>query len=121
MPGLVSVCVWELPFPPVGVEIDTVGSPNIEFKTNCSFNIDIIQIENQLSIYPNPCSEFLNLELKYSQMDYIEIFNINGINVFKSIINSSKYALKTIPFDKGVYLIKVYSNKGYIYKKIVIQ
>jgi len=36
MPSLGKVCVWEVPFPPEGVEIDTEGSPNVYFTTDCS-------------------------------------------------------------------------------------
>jgi len=32
MPSLKEVCVWTIPFPPVGVEMDTSGSPNLYFK-----------------------------------------------------------------------------------------
>ena len=35
MPTLYQVCVWELPFPPAGVEIDTTGSPNVFFTMDC--------------------------------------------------------------------------------------
>jgi len=36
MPTLEEVCVWRLPFPPEGLRIDTTGSPNIYFTTECS-------------------------------------------------------------------------------------
>ena len=36
MPSLNKVCVWEMPFPPEGVEVDTTGSPNVHFTTDCS-------------------------------------------------------------------------------------
>jgi len=36
MPSLYKVCVWEIPFPPVGVKVDTTGSPNVYFTTDCS-------------------------------------------------------------------------------------
>lgn len=35
MPSLNEVCVWELPFPPEGIDIDTTHSPNIHFTTTC--------------------------------------------------------------------------------------
>ena len=35
-PSLNEVCVWELPFPPAGVEIDIPESPNINYTTDCS-------------------------------------------------------------------------------------
>ena len=36
MPSLNEVCVWEMPFPPDGVEVDIANSPNINFTTECS-------------------------------------------------------------------------------------
>lgn len=35
-PSLNEVCVWVLPFPPEGVEVDTAYVPNIVFTTECS-------------------------------------------------------------------------------------
>jgi len=36
MPSLYEVCVWVVPFPPDGVEVETRGSPNVYFTTDCS-------------------------------------------------------------------------------------
>ena len=36
MPSLNKVCVWVMPFPPTGLTIDTSGSPNVYFSTDCS-------------------------------------------------------------------------------------
>lgn len=36
MPGLEEVCVWTMPFPPPGVKVATMGSPNVRFTTECS-------------------------------------------------------------------------------------
>jgi hypothetical protein len=36
MPSLNEVCVWVMPFPPDGVEVDMANSPNINFTTECS-------------------------------------------------------------------------------------
>jgi Leucine-rich repeat (LRR) protein len=36
LPALGKVCVWELPFPPEGVELFTEYSPNVYFTTDCS-------------------------------------------------------------------------------------
>ncbi|MEN8251657.1 MAG: hypothetical protein ABFS32_22240 [Bacteroidota bacterium] len=36
MPTLAEVCVWTMPFPPTEMEIDTTGSPNVYFTTECS-------------------------------------------------------------------------------------
>ena len=36
MSSLYKVCVWVMPFPPTGVEVDTTGSPNVYFITDCN-------------------------------------------------------------------------------------
>jgi hypothetical protein len=36
IPSLSKVCVWTMPFPPVGVTIDTTGSPNVYFTMTCN-------------------------------------------------------------------------------------
>ena len=35
---LTEVCVWEMLFPPAEVDVNTSGSPNVYFTTNCSSN-----------------------------------------------------------------------------------
>lgn len=36
MPTLYEVCVWTTPFPPEGMQVNTDGSPNVYFTTECS-------------------------------------------------------------------------------------
>jgi hypothetical protein len=36
MPSLSKVCVWTMPFPPIGVMVDTTGSPNVYFTMDCN-------------------------------------------------------------------------------------
>lgn len=35
MPSLHKVCVWKMPFPPAGVQVDTSNSPNLYFTLYC--------------------------------------------------------------------------------------
>ena len=35
MPSLNQVCVWDVPFPPIGYAINLAGSPNVYFTTEC--------------------------------------------------------------------------------------
>ena len=36
MPSLYQVCVWTMPFPPAGLSVYKMGSPNVYFTTECS-------------------------------------------------------------------------------------
>ena len=74
-----EVCVWEMPFPPEGFELDSTGSPNVYFTTECSGNIGITGYnQSELSIYPNPAKDLLTIETKGSGLYTIEIISLNG-------------------------------------------
>jgi hypothetical protein len=53
MPNLYQVCVWTMPFPPEGVEVDTSDSPNVYFTTECATGLNEYKKE-EFNIYPNP-------------------------------------------------------------------
>ena len=36
MPSLTEICVWTMPFPPEGLDVNSWNSPNIYFTTDCS-------------------------------------------------------------------------------------
>lgn len=36
MSSINKVCVWGLPFPPLGLALDSINSPIVYFTTNCS-------------------------------------------------------------------------------------
>jgi len=36
LPSINEVCVWEMPFPPEGVEVSKTNSPNLYFTTDCT-------------------------------------------------------------------------------------
>ncbi len=46
MPSLYEVCVSEMSFPPSGVDIDTINSPNVYFATDCYYNFDSLFTDN---------------------------------------------------------------------------
>ncbi len=50
MPLLTRVCVWELPFPPAGIKIDTTGSPSVYFTTDCNHTLTLYTSEPQFQI-----------------------------------------------------------------------
>ncbi|GAG57221.1 unnamed protein product, partial [marine sediment metagenome] len=37
MPTLFGVCVWIMPFPPEGVNVNTIGSPNFYYTDECAY------------------------------------------------------------------------------------
>jgi hypothetical protein len=120
MPTLTQVCVWELPFPPKGWEesMDTTGSTNVYFATECT----LASAENSwggLSIYPNPTDGILILELVSSISGVIEILNLSDEVIHRKQIQSTTEQIDMTPYSDGIYFVKVRSDRWMRTKKIV--
>jgi hypothetical protein len=123
MPTLFEVCVWELPFPPEGVEIDTTDSPNVCFETDCSGTCGTTGIKanspTELSIYPNPTNNILTIETSKVGQYTIELNSINGQLLYNDIIEGPTHQIDLSSFQKGLYLITVRSMDFVRTEKII--
>ena len=96
----------------------TYTDKNTPILFNCS-TLSITDFNNDsVSIYPNPCSDFLNIELKNeNETNNITILDISGkILLVENNVNSK---IDLTNFKTGVYVVKINSNEKVIYKKIV--
>ena len=100
---------------------DTV---NITFN-NC-VGIGEIEADLNINMYPNPASDFVTIEIidKYNQGNLkLEILNsIGQVVASQSIENSSQKVIMDVNnFSKGLYLVRVSSDRIYMTKKLLIQ
>jgi hypothetical protein len=73
-----------------------------------------------INVYPNPCQSELTIQIKNPLSYTMRIIDIEGKEVFNSIIHST-YKLITEEFKKGIYILEI-SNKESIYsQKIIIE
>lgn len=71
-------------------------------------------------IYPNPISEN-NLYIKTNQLLKVEIFNVLGKSILKTQVDSNHTKINVGILSKGIYLVRLTSNKGSVTKKLVKQ
>ncbi len=122
MPTLHKVCVWLMPFPPVGVNVYTTGSPNIYFTTDCADNIaDEYSEVRTTNIYPNPASDKINIEIGDIKNAIIEIYNLSGTLIFSKAFNSKLETIDISGFPKGIYLVKVIQESMVNFVKLVVK
>jgi 1,4-alpha-glucan branching enzyme len=83
-----------------GNKMSTAVTPNYEFEV--------------LKIFPNPVENVLNISGEYQQ---IEMYDLSGklIKAWKN--NAKQLFINEIP--SGMYLLKIYNEKGIIHKKII--
>ncbi len=100
---------------------DTV---NITFN-NCT-GLGEIDADLNVNLFPNPATDFVTIEIidKYNQGNLkLEILNsIGQVVASKSIENSNEKVIMDVNnFSKGIYLVRVSSDRIYMTKKLIIQ
>jgi hypothetical protein len=123
MPTLFEVCVRN-DFSPESININTVGSPNVCFETDCNgvCNPTIIEEYNKevLSIFPNPSDDIINIGIENPNNTTLEMYDTCGKIVFIKSIHSKIEKINVSGLSEGMYYIKVkQSDKVYIGKVVV--
>ncbi len=80
------------------------------------------QSENTLlSIYPNPVFNELNIQAQPNDLlNLIEVYSIKGVLLWKNELNKAAYLLTEISeFDKGIYVLRIVSEKSHTQKMIL--
>jgi Secretion system C-terminal sorting domain len=59
-----------------------------------------------LSVFPNPTTEFISVSDQSDQVGFIEVFNIMGRNVKKfEFVKGERYSVADL--SKGMYLVQI--------------
>jgi hypothetical protein len=121
MPNLYEICVWELPFPPIGVNVDTSGSPNVYFTTDCSItDFNDYEENSTLEIYPNHSDDIINIKIENINNATIEIYNVSGRLVFSKALNSKIQKIDMSSLSEGIYFIKVRQENNVRVEKLIV-
>ena len=73
-----------------------------------------------VSLYPNPSNDLVHLKSD-REIDFIEIVDLQGNVVMKTVLNSSTASLDLSNIVSGVYLVKIQSGNNGIIQRIVKQ
>ena len=93
--------------------------------TSSCYNV-IVGITERISnsfinIYPNPTNNFIVIESEEINIKSIEIINITGKVVKQIIIDGNKTTIDLSDKTKGLYMIRLITNKGIIIKKVMLE
>ncbi len=92
----------------------TPEASNHTIKKNITENNNL---SNLIDLHPNPVTDFLKIKSKGLTLTKIEIYSILGGKVKEIDPKSKSIYLGDLP--RGIYLIKIYSEKGYTVKKLI--
>jgi len=116
--GKIGLYTWYNPLWFDDVQVAAKGS---DFSTG----IELVETNsNDFNIFPNPASNYFNVELKNtnSLSNHIEIFNTSGKLVHSEIIFGNQFSIGTEKWGgSGLYLVKVNNDEFSGLKKVIIQ
>ncbi len=69
---------------------------------------------SQVSIYPNPVLDILNIKSD-KVMSNVNVYDVIGKTVFTALVNNSIYSIQTEKFVAGTYLLEMVYTDGKIY------
>lgn len=97
-------------FPSGGFDLDAIGIINntISNISNSSYNI---------LLYPNPAQAEINFYLKDANPTSIEIYDVSGEIIYVS--QYSKNLININEFKRGIYFLKIYTDKNCFVSKFI--
>lgn len=94
---------------------DFMSCTNIAIQTitvvNGGLGIDEENSSNKIRIYPNPITDYLNIEMD-EYPDRVQIVNLTGAVLISEKLNSKNFEIDVSHLSKGMYFVKIISQNG---------
>jgi len=101
-----------------------INSFGVLFKFQFTpLSIDELSIKNnELSVYPNPASYNFTININAMMGNaQIEIYNVFGAKVYRSVLKNKQEMINTKQFSAGIYFVKVFDEEKMFTRKIVVE
>ena len=104
--------------------LDINDNPIDSVDVNITNTVGVEEINNLISVYPNPVNSFLNIDFSINLLKPVIIFiyDLNGKEILNSFLCSNQNSIKLNSLKSGLYLYKIYDeskllNRGNFIKK----
>lgn len=99
------------------------GKTNSVYCTIVSSDIPNVRKTNTFSVFPNPATTLLNINLSLNNRDQINVFNAQGMQVQSNNITESSehFKLAIDGLNTGVYMVQIIKDGVLYYSKFIKQ
>ncbi len=95
-----------------------VNNKSIKYLMNdISLGINNDYSKGGVKIYPNPSKGLFTVQ--GNGLHFIEIINVNGQIINKSLIEDKQFNIDLSKQPKGIYMVKIVTDKGIVTRKII--
>ncbi|MDF2930734.1 MAG: peptidase [Chryseobacterium sp.] len=74
---------------------------------SCQLSVNDVDKRDIISIYPNPVSDILNVSLKFTKNEKVEIYNMEGRLVLETTLGKDKNKIDVSGLETGNYLLTI--------------
>lgn len=101
---------------------NTIGSSafsNVAQTTTGTTGIEAIDIFSSLAIYPNPSNTNVTIS-NVPKSSTVNVIDITGKAVYRSLINNEQTTINTTDFENGVYIIQIANSGVVTHRKLMV-
>lgn len=86
-----------------------------------TFSVSENEIENELTLYPNPANGFVNVKVNSKISFSVELIDITGKIIFQSPSAKSEIRINTSGIVGGIYFVRINTGETTVTKKLVVE
>lgn len=75
------------------------------------------EMDQDIRLYPNPANNSFNIEFNNVNILKVEVYSIIGIKELE--LTDNYRAINISALSRGIYMVKIYTDKGHLVKKLV--
>lgn len=116
-----KVCVWELPFPPIGIIVDNF-STSVVYTTDCIIATGLTtKTSLNFNVFPTPSSRTLIIQTNNIDTYQLTLSNLEGKNlIIENVHIENNYDLDLSNIENGIYILTLQNKNEQIQKKIIV-
>jgi Leucine-rich repeat (LRR) protein len=127
LPSLTTICADDNEIPALqsylaGCGVNTSG---ITITRNCDLGVGGYEV-GSVNVYPNPASDNVNINFNSNNnfnssvnIKTVELIDVQGRILLSKKVNDNQTTLDVSGYSSGVYYVKVYTDKGIMFDKMI--
>ena len=98
------------------------ASKKVKAVSSCNKSAEMNSLNSQVSIYPNPATSLLNIELADANENAsVKIYSTAGQLMVSQLLISSMESISLENLTKGMYLVQIQANNETVVKNLIVE
>jgi hypothetical protein len=100
------------------------GRDQAVYRINFNKSVHVVWVESEkplISLYPNPAQDRISIQAENTTLSVLNILDMQGRTINHLTINDRQYTVDISHLAKGIYMLKIHTDKGIVIRKLVKQ